>query len=107
MAWLGDAMHRAAQKPDHSVLSRAIDAAEPQDRHRHLPPCSQRLPGELRIDAGVTAAGDRKSTRLNSSHVRISYAVFCLKKKKQITKGNRNIKQKKTQNIRSPTTQHT
>src|SRR5436305_12046409 len=28
-------------------------------------------------------AADRKSTRLNSSHVRISYAVFCLKKKKQ------------------------
>src|SRR3989442_4384582 len=28
--------------------------------------------------------GDRKSTRLNSSHVRISYAVFCLKKKKPI-----------------------
>src|SRR5690625_6399065 len=27
--------------------------------------------------------GDRKSTRLNSSHVAISYAVFCLKKKKQ------------------------
>src|SRR3989442_5365543 len=27
-------------------------------------------------------SGDRKSTRLNSSHVRISYAVFCLKKKK-------------------------
>src|SRR5690554_7686033 len=27
--------------------------------------------------------GDRKSTRLNSSHVRISYAVFCLKKKKK------------------------
>src|SRR5437870_10611377 len=27
-------------------------------------------------------AGDRKSTRLNSSHVAISYAVFCLKKKK-------------------------
>src|SRR5207249_10113304 len=30
------------------------------------------------------AAGDRKSTRLNSSHVSISYAVFCLKKKKLI-----------------------
>src|SRR5436305_7927646 len=29
-----------------------------------------------------TARVDRKSTRLNSSHVRISYAVFCLKKKK-------------------------
>src|SRR3712207_8532266 len=28
---------------------------------------------------------DRKSTRLNSSHANISYAVFCLKKKKQIT----------------------
>src|SRR5215813_15093366 len=35
----------------------------------------QRSPGHLR--------GDRKSTRLNSSHVRISYAVFCLKKKKK------------------------
>src|SRR5699024_11739781 len=31
------------------------------------------------------ATGDRKSTRLNSSHVSISYAVFCLKKKKQYT----------------------
>src|SRR5437868_9196218 len=29
------------------------------------------------------ATGDRKSTRLNSSHVSISYAVFCLKKKKK------------------------
>src|SRR5690625_5473172 len=33
------------------------------------------------LDAGVVG-GDRKSTRLNSSHVAISYAVFCLKKKK-------------------------
>src|SRR5207249_5359060 len=34
--------------------------------------------------AAVTASGqDRKSTRLNSSHVSISYAVFCLKKKKK------------------------
>src|SRR5690606_40294919 len=31
----------------------------------------------------VTADEDRKSTRLNSSHVKISYAVFCLKKKKR------------------------
>src|SRR5690349_24419132 len=29
---------------------------------------------------------DRKSTRLNSSHVEISYAVFCLKKKKKMTR---------------------
>src|SRR5690606_40946397 len=34
--------------------------------------------------SGVTVIGiDRKSTRLNSSHVKISYAVFCLKKKKK------------------------
>src|SRR5699024_11702822 len=32
---------------------------------------------------GVAALLDRKSTRLNSSHVSISYAVFCLKKKKE------------------------
>src|SRR2546427_4848908 len=37
------------------------------------------------------AAGrDRKSTRLNSSHSQISYAVFCLKKKKLLTKNVRN-----------------
>src|SRR5699024_12253042 len=34
-------------------------------------------------DLGDPFAGDRKSTRLNSSHVSISYAVFCLKKKKK------------------------
>src|SRR6267142_5624581 len=33
---------------------------------------------------GIAGASDRKSTRLNSSHMSISYAVFCLKKKKQI-----------------------
>src|SRR5690606_42012129 len=32
--------------------------------------------------------GDRKSTRLNSSHVKISYAVFCLKKKKNTSEPN-------------------
>src|SRR5438874_5064821 len=32
---------------------------------------------------GTCGRGDRKSTRLNSSHVEISYAVFCLKKKKK------------------------
>src|SRR5256885_12712008 len=34
---------------------------------------------------GLRAASDRKSTRLNSSHLVISYAVFCLKKKKNTT----------------------
>src|SRR5437773_4948713 len=32
-------------------------------------------------ESAVEIAGDRKSTRLNSSHITISYAVFCLKKK--------------------------
>src|SRR5437868_10111241 len=46
--------------------------------------------GEGRVGQGLGGvgdphgvAGDRKSTRLNSSHVSISYAVFCLKKKKK------------------------
>src|SRR2546430_11202193 len=36
-----------------------------------------------RTGAEVEGTGDRKSTRLNSSHSQISYAVFCLKKKKR------------------------
>src|SRR5215510_15799981 len=39
-------------------------------------------------------ARDRKSTRLNSSHVAISYAVFCLKKKKEKREGQK-VHQKK------------
>src|SRR2546427_4079731 len=39
-------------------------------------------PGGGRRPRGRSFAGDRKSTRLNSSHSQISYAVFCLKKKK-------------------------
>src|SRR3712207_8031508 len=40
----------------------------------------------LLLDAAAVAAGelDRKSTRLNSSHANISYAVFCLKKNKSL-----------------------
>src|SRR3712207_7661804 len=41
---------------------------------------SASLPGKP--EAGPLARLDRKSTRLNSSHANISYAVFCLKKKK-------------------------
>src|SRR3712207_7882958 len=36
----------------------------------------------------ATPGGDRKSTRLNSSHANISYAVFCLKKKKKTTENS-------------------
>src|SRR6266498_4199509 len=40
-------------------------------------------PGDFGLAGAQLTGGDRKSTRLNSSHVRISYAVFCLKKKKK------------------------
>src|SRR3712207_7040469 len=51
--------------------------------------CQETLHGDQRrllfgVKHGAGAIGkDRKSTRLNSSHANISYAVFCLKKKKQ------------------------
>src|SRR5437667_9202895 len=38
------------------------------------------------FDHSFARGGDRKSTRLNSSHITISYAVFCLKKKNQKNK---------------------
>src|SRR5258708_17445220 len=50
-------------------------------------------PGQLRsaifkgLNVGIDFLGDRKSTRLNSSHQIISYAVFCLKKKKRPRRG--------------------
>src|SRR5205807_6634098 len=40
-------------------------------------------PAKLLREAGIAVREDRKSTRLNSSHLVISYAVFCLKKKKK------------------------
>src|SRR6266850_5893731 len=53
------------------ALPAALHAASFQDRPRPLSPCRHQH-------------RDRKSTRLNSSHLVISYAVFCLKKKKNI-----------------------
>src|SRR5690349_23681647 len=55
--------------------------------HGHdLPRIAAGSRGVCRRDAAHSACWDldRKSTRLNSSHVEISYAVFCLKKKKNI-----------------------
>src|SRR5436309_8224051 len=47
------------------------------------------IPGSFRGEIALRGdAADRKSTRLNSSHVKISYAVFCLKKKKKQVKNN-------------------
>src|SRR5438270_10111257 len=45
--------------------------------------------GVARAGQGELDRGDRKSTRLNSSHSQISYAVFCLKKKKNINRCGR------------------
>src|SRR5260221_7622452 len=55
-----------------SVQQQILDSDRPARRHQieHRP-------------AGIVLSLDRKSTRLNSSHTVISYAVFCLKKKKK------------------------
>src|SRR3712207_7438623 len=47
-------------------------------------PTATHVSGEsaIRVGIDVSTSRDRKSTRLNSSHANISYAVFCLKKKK-------------------------
>src|SRR3712207_7275892 len=70
---------RAGQK----VVGRDFDDAQVEvAAHREVvrPARGERV-GSAEGDVGA-AAGDRKSTRLNSSHANISYAVFCLKKKK-------------------------
>src|SRR5437870_7043994 len=46
--------------------------------------CSERSPCPGNDRFGTPRPRDRKSTRLNSSHVAISYAVFCLKKKMDV-----------------------
>src|SRR3712207_7091887 len=65
--------HFAARvvRPDHTALS--LSRLTYGDTH----PMPQNSPN------AQTSAQDRKSTRLNSSHANISYAVFCLKKKKK------------------------
>src|SRR5256885_6241928 len=50
-----------------------------QDAHRRLEAMGHQV--EISILPGECSLRDRKSTRLNSSHLVISYAVFCLKKK--------------------------
>src|SRR3712207_8753576 len=69
----GLARPRASPTPGGGACSRRACAAAHRPRHRAasmIGPMSATLPL------------DRKSTRLNSSHAHISYAVFCLKKKK-------------------------
>src|SRR3712207_8146433 len=85
-------LFRSHAHPVAAVLDLADDRSDHPRRHRH------RAPGERRgrlPDRAVRAqlpanGGDRKSTRLNSSHANISYAVFCLKKKK-LTKNTKHV----------------
>src|SRR5690349_22578442 len=53
---------------------------------------------DLRHELGLA---DRKSTRLNSSHVEISYAVFCLKKKKKNKKKANTVKKVEVKNSKT------
>src|SRR2546430_13439759 len=66
----------------HDALPISPDRARPALRTG----ASRRAPAQAWPASGVAASrcgSDRKSTRLNSSHSQISYAVFCLKKKKK------------------------
>src|SRR2546430_5464066 len=74
----------------YTTLFRSALAADPH-LHPVLDPGGDLdLEEMLAPDAAFTPAlrADRKSTRLNSSHSQISYAVFCLKKKKKQTNDN-------------------
>src|SRR3712207_8134651 len=70
LAKLLDLRARAVRADEHAVAAGFVDAFYDELR--------QVLQDELQVGR----VGDRKSTRLNSSHANISYAVFCLKKKK-------------------------
>src|SRR3712207_8121984 len=56
---------------------------ERQRAERHAARLQAHDPGQAQSHHEDLGAQDRKSTRLNSSHANISYAVFCLKKKKK------------------------
>src|SRR3712207_8075299 len=69
---------RQAQVPDRSGPRGGLREGGLRRRHGVLLPSPLGERGLMRAHSG-----DRKSTRLNSSHANISYAVFCLKKKTQ------------------------
>src|SRR5205814_6661852 len=64
---------------DHSAEDRILPGKMHEDRLVH----AGQLMRARRASLTSGRTGDRKSTRLNSSHLGISYAVFCLKKKKR------------------------
>src|SRR3989440_2835236 len=78
---------QSARRDHHGQLSRPLwpgaDQPGAQCARACLPGSSRRLASAQRQGDRVVPGRDRKSTRLNSSHDQISYAVFCLKKKKK------------------------
>src|SRR3712207_8413593 len=77
---------REAGAPAHEDARQA--PPERQRRDRDEPERERALDVE-RLADDVRAGEDRKSTRLNSSHANISYAVFCLKKNNRLSSGRR------------------
>src|SRR5690349_23141591 len=75
-------LFRSAARRTRHRAGQAAQADQPPGARPH-PGAAGRAGAEERAVGGGTGRGDRKSTRLNSSHVEISYAVFCLKKKKK------------------------
>src|SRR5262245_62425889 len=77
------------QSRDNPVFYVQYGHARAQSVFRNAASVVPALPTEARARAALLARGDlardRKSTRLNSSHLGISYAVFCLKKKNKNT----------------------
>src|SRR2546427_2999293 len=65
-------------------VKRAAPAVETDLRKAHRPRDPWNAAGAAEVGRPHVEDRDRKSTRLNSSHSQISYAVFCLKKKKRI-----------------------
>src|SRR5438874_10027616 len=66
----------------YTTLFRSESWQQRAARRRAWTQIGRAIPGGKR-STGWLESADRKSTRLNSSHVEISYAVFCLKKKKK------------------------
>src|SRR5258708_36699969 len=69
-------LFRSLELGQHGITANAIRAGVTDT------PALRKIPGNEKMVAAATSSRDRKSTRLNSSHQIISYAVFCLKKKK-------------------------
>src|SRR3712207_7245034 len=78
-----DPPRRRAPRP--RPVGRAVERDQLAVTARAVLPDEDDATGEQPVGVRVEAI-DRKSTRLNSSHANISYAVFCLKKKKKNTK---------------------